>query len=183
MPSSLVTNLYVLPISFLSIPDASESSSSVLGTSCLLQAAYNAPATTDSIDLPLTKPRCTAIVYILAASSSTDFGSFKYDATLLSSANASFKFLSIAVLTLYCHFLNLKNLFLPFDSSLYMSLFCPISVPNPLSNLVQVEGAPVLLTLSACSESNSLHSCSKSTIFSSRTNPQSLQIISPFSLW
>src|SRR3989344_4088118 len=38
MPSSLVTKRYVLPISFFSMPDASDSSASVLGTSCLLHA-------------------------------------------------------------------------------------------------------------------------------------------------
>src|SRR3989344_4951383 len=106
-------NLYVLPTSFLSIPEASEISSKVLGTSCLLHEAYNAPATTLSIDLPLTNPFSTALLYILADSSSTDFGSFKYEETLFNSANANLRFLSIAVDILCCHFLNLKNLFFP----------------------------------------------------------------------
>src|SRR3989344_8376338 len=122
------------------------------------------------------------MVYILADSSSTDFGSFRYEETLFSSAKANFKFLSIAVLILYCHFLNLKNLFLPLLLSWYISEVCPTSVPRPRSYLVYVIGAPVLLFLSELSWSNSLHSWPKSIIFSSMTSPQSLQITSPFSL-
>src|SRR3989344_8272995 len=77
-----------------------------------------------------------------------------------------------------CHFFNLKNFLVCPDSNLYMSEISPTFVVRPLSNFCIEVGAPPLPFFSDLSNFP-CKSWPVSTIFSSTTKPQSLQITSP----
>lgn len=123
---------------------------------------------------------------MIAASSRTERGMDNLEDSRSSSDNAYAKFLSLEleILILLFHFLKRYNCALFFSGILrpLLSLFLQsIVVDKPLSDIVKVDGAPVLARLFLCSWSKALHSGPLSIKFSSKTQPQRAHVTS--ALW